>query len=654
MQKTILFPLLLFGLLLSAQQKVEFGVLNHQEKEFTAYSKDTTAHAVYLYEKGENYFEVRKDYIWLITKYHAKKKILDKQGFDHAQIEIPYYHSDKNRERVNKIKAVTHNGNIKTYVNKENIYNVDVNDRWSQKKFTFPNVQEGSILEYTYEIQSPFFYNLTGWEFQEDIPKLYSEYHAMIPGNYRYNRSLIGELSLDVDEATVKSNCFHIPGIVKSADCEVLTYIMKDIPAFEEDEDFMLAPKNYRSRLQFELSEYMRLNGYWDKFTKTWKDVDKEFRTDKDIGGQLRKKNFFEKNVSLNLLTAGDDDLSKAKNIFQFVKGHYTWNGKFGIFRNNRVKEAFDEKKGNVAEINITLINLLNAAGLKTDLMLLSTRQHGLPKRNHPVMSDFNYVVAKTNIDGVDYLLDATEKEIPFGILPYRCLNYYGRVMDLDGESYWYKITPEKQNSVTVRLSLDLKNETAIGNFDEVSIGYDGLFKKNEISSATEEEYLTAIENEIDDDFLIVSYKLDKELSDEKKVVEHFGFKLEDFDFDQTVYLNPFLVRFFKSNPFKVEKRYYPIDFGYLRSYRYMASIKIPENYKVKELPKPMHMALPEKSGMLRFECKELEGQGVITVFFDLRLLATQYTSEGYGYVKEFFENVVTIQNKNYLVLEKI
>jgi len=32
--------------------------------------------AVYLFEKGDNYFEVRQDYTWLITEYHAKIKVL--------------------------------------------------------------------------------------------------------------------------------------------------------------------------------------------------------------------------------------------------------------------------------------------------------------------------------------------------------------------------------------------------------------------------------------------------------------------------------------------------------------------------------------------------------------------------------------------------
>ncbi|MBO0322712.1 DUF3857 domain-containing protein [Muricauda sp. CAU 1633] len=652
MGRFILILVFFGGTWLYAQQEPEFGELTQFEKGFKSYEKDTTAHAVYLYEKGENYFEVRGNFIWLIKKYHAKKKILDRQGFDEAEISIPYYHSEKSKEQVNKIKAITHNGNTRHVVLEKNVFDVDLSERWSEKRFTFSDVQEGSILEYSYEIQSPFFYNLTGWNFQSGIPKVYTEYNALIPANYIYNRTLVGEIPLDINEADVRRSCFSVPGYPKAADCEKLKYVMRDVPAFKDDEEYMLSSSNYRSRLEFELSEHYALNGIREKYTKSWKDVDKEFRSDRDIGGQLRKKNFFERNVSLDIITGDEDQLTKAKKIYSFVKEHYTWNEKYGIFRDNRVKEAFEERIGNVAEINITLINLLNAADIKTDLMMISTRNHGLPKRNHPVMSDFNYLVAKVDIDGVTYLLDATEKELPFGMLPFRCLNYYGRVMDLDGESYWYDIKPVDRNVKSVRISMDLNLEEGkiTGILDETSMGYESFFKREKINALSEEEYLDEVENGLDD-FYVEAYEVDQDQSDDQKLVERFSFEIQNFEHKETIYFDPFITRFFPENPFKVEKRYYPVDFGFLRNYKYAANIKVPEGYSVKELPESISLGLPENSGILRLVCNE--SQGEVFVLFDLQLRSTQYTSSGYAYVKEFFEKAVLAQNQSFVVLEK-
>ncbi|SFB90449.1 protein of unknown function [Flagellimonas taeanensis] len=651
--KVFVLVVLFHGTKLMGQQKVEFGLLSASEQAFTTYAKDTTAHAVYLYEKGENYFEIRGGYVWLIKKYHAKKKILDKQGMDEANITIPYYRSDKSKEIVKDIRALTHNGVVKHSLRKENVFDADVSERWSVKKFTFPDVKEGSILEYSYEIQSPFFFNLTGWKFQEAIPKIYTEYNAKIPGNYRYNRALIGEIALDVNEATIKKDCFSIPRATESADCEVLKYVMKDVPAFKEDESYMLSPSNYRSALEFELSELLRFDGTKERYTKTWKDVDKEFKTDNDIGRQLKKVNFFERNIPVDLISGSGTPLERAKRIYQFVKDHYVWDGDYGIFLDNRVKQAFDEHKGNIAEINITLINLLNAAGIDTDMMVLSTRDNGLPKKSHPVMSDFNYLIAKTEIDGTTYLLDATDKQLPFGMLPYRCLNYYGRVMDLEEESYWYDIVPIEPNMKTVRIemSLDPENSLVSGNFQEITTGYEALFKRDRLASLSEDEYLDKIEDSSNGDIFIKSYELDSLQSDDRKLVEHFSFEMEGLDQNKNLFFNTFLVRFFESNPFMSETRNYPVDFGYLRSYMYYAKIKVPEGYKVKEIPKPINLGLPENSGIMRFNCSESQGQ--VMVQFSLQLRSTQYTSAGYAYVKEFFENAVTTQNNSYLVLEK-
>lgn len=274
---------------------------------------------------------------------------------------------------------------------------------------------------------------------------------------------------------------------------------MKDIPAFKDDEKFVLSPKNYISRIDFELSVHHSLRGTRNRYTQTWQDVDREFKQDKNIGRQLTKKGFFEKNVPESLLAEGDS-LTRAKNIFNFVKDRFTWNGKYGIYRDIRVKSAFDNKKGNIGEINISLINLLNSAGLKTDLVLLSTRSNGLPKKSHPpVMSDFNYVIAKTIIGGNTYLLDASDKLMPFGMLPYRALNYQGRVMDFKKDSYWETITPQKDNQLFIiaNLDLDAKSRKITGSINEMNSGYMAIAHKKEIKNNSEDDYLIDKEKQI-------------------------------------------------------------------------------------------------------------------------------------------------------------
>ncbi len=641
--------LLFFGCLHS-QFNESFGNLSEEERSYTVFTKDSTANAVVLYEKGGNYFETIEQRIQLVKKYHVKIKILKEQGFSESNISIPLYHGGTLSENIKSLRAITHNNKIKTGLSQTKIYTIDHNESWSEKKFTFPNVQIGSILEYEYTIVSPYIFNLNGWTFQSHLPKVYSEFNAKIPGNYIYNRTLKGNLALETNSASIIKNCFYVEGYNSSADCEVIKYAMKDIPAFKADEEYMLSSSNYISRINFELSEMYKMDGTHVKYTKTWDDVDREFKKDKDIGRQLTKQGFLEKRVPENLLKEGDD-LTKATNIYNYIKDHYTWNGRYGIYNNVRIREAFEERKGNVGEINISLINLLNAANIESNLMLLSTRENGLPTKSHPVITDFNYVVAKVRIGGEDYLLDATDKLNPFGMLPFRCLNYYGRVMDFNNKSYWYDIKEEENNShiVRVQLDLDFENNKAIGVFDEINLGYEAVRKRKILSEVKEDEYLNQISSP---NFSIISYDQQKERSDDKKTTERFTFELENLLGPDVISLNPFLIKFFSKNPFLLEERKFPIDFGYKRSYNYSININIPEEYTVLELPEKKLIALTSNNGTLKFNStKSLNG---ISLYFNLSLEKANYESNIYPDLKELFKIVTTIQNNSLIVLKKV
>lgn len=643
-----------FSALLQGQIADNYGILTNDEISFSEYDKDSTANAVVLYEKGNYYFEVRDNNIWLVKNFHRKTKILKDEGFDYANISIPYYKNDKSREKVTKIKAVTHNGRKKTFLEESQIYNTDKTERWSNKVFTFPNIKKGSIVEYQYQLISPFFFNLDGWNFQSSIPKIYSEFNAEIPGNYTYNRTLVGELKLSVNDASIKSQCFSIPGYSQVADCEVLKYVMKDIPAFKEEEDYMLAASNYISRLDFELSEYRGFDGTTDKFTKSWKNVDREFKTDKDIGGQLTKKSFFEKNVPDDLFT-GTDQLSIAKNIYKYIQKHYTWNEKNSTYGKARVRDAFKNKIGNAWEINMSLINLLNAADIKANLVLTSTRKNGLPGKRHPVISDFNYVLAKISIDDKEYLLDATDKSIPFGMLPFRALNYYGRVMDFKNESYWQDITPENNNKVMVfgQLEFDQENNTRKGLLNVTSFGYNAVYKGQKMNSMSNETYIESLKNSLNGDAEIDNYQRIDDGLNEKKVIERFEYEQEN---EQTsiIYLNPFILKFFEKNPFLLEERNYPIDFGYPRNYRYQVNIKVPEGYVVEESPKKQHIQLPKNQASLKFAINENKNMRTLNMIFDLKISHAHIQAAYYQGLKELFEYVTTIQNNSLIVLKKV
>lgn len=648
---TGLFSFLFGTFLCHGQHTTVFGEIPQVDKSLISYSTAPEAAAVVLYEKGDNYFEVIKDYILLVKKYHVRIKILNDKGFEEGTVAIPYYHTDGSTERVENIRAITHNGDMKTYVKAESIFTKDLSPTVSEKTFTFPDLKEGSVLEYEYKIVSPFIYNFNGWKFQSHLPKKYSEFNATIPGNYSYNRTLTGFLKLDLNEAKLVKECFKIDGTQRGADCEVLKYVMKDIPAFKA-EGYMLAASNYISRLDFELATHHRLDGITNHYTKSWKDVDDELKNDRDLGIQLNKKGYFERNVPESLFTE-EDKLQRARNIYEFIRNHYTWTGEYGIYRDTRVKDAFDARKGSIGEINISLINLLNAGGIPTQMMLTSTRNHGLPKRSHPVMSDFNYLLARVNINGKVYLLDASDPLIPFGMLPFRCLNYYGRVMDFKSGSYWEDIIIDEPNRYTVRAQLAFGTGLleATGILDEITLGYEAILRRAELKEDDTAHYLEEKEAEIPGNVEITSYSLNEDISDEKKVSERFSLKLVPSLVNETLYFNPFLVSLFEPEPFTRELRQYPVDFGYSRTYSYTISLIIPEGYVVDKLPAAVHTTLKDQVAALKFDVSQAGSN--LTVLFNLSINRPHMSPEYYRELKALFAKVTEIQKNGIIVIKK-
>jgi len=641
----IIFPILLFS---QAKKNYTFGEISKEELALNHYVKDSTANAVVLYEEGSNYFKVVNGYVRLITKNYFKIKIFNKKAFDIANVNIPLYKGTDSEEKISDLKAITHNSTSKTYLEKKHIYNEKINEHWNQVTFTFPNIKENCILEYEYTTTSPFFFNLTGWEFQSNIPKIKSLFTAKIPGNYKYNRKLIGALNLDTNDVTLERKCFYIPQSSNSADCEVLKYGMKNVPAFVE-EDYMLSKKNYISKIKFELSEYMSFYGEKYRYSKSWKDVDKEFKHDKNIGRQTNKNSFFRNKIPEAILNI-QDELEKAKKTYQFIQNHYTWNKNYGVFKNSKVKKAFDNKLGNASEINLSLVNALKSANLDSNFILVSTRNNGLPTTEYPVISDFNYLIASVNINGKSYFLDATDKNLTFGMLPIKCLNYIGRVMDFNNGSYWVDIKPTKKNSNTIVSKIIINPEGEItGHIKNTTTGYYALNKAYKINNSTKKEYLNNLKND-KNNLEITTSTSQINIQKRNTLTEEFDFVFDEQDHDYII-IHPFLIESLDENPFTLNNRNYPVDFAYQGKQIYLTSIEIPTNFEVIESIKNQKYQLPNNAGSINLIHQQMAGKINISLRFSLNSYHFEPTS--YNDLKVFFSKLVTIQKSNPIIFRK-
>jgi hypothetical protein len=616
------------------------------------YEKDTTANAFYIYETGYSRYEKDADFN-IVTDYEAKIKILNKKGYNNATVKIYLSKSDRKKEKLSNIKATTYflkNDNIVTAKLLPSYIFTEENKDYDIVSFTFPSLAPGAVLTYSFTKESPFVFNFETWYFQEDIPKAYSKFEIKIPGNYIYNIKKIGNKKLDSQENDIVKNCINFSSRGTPADCNHAVYIITDIPAFIE-EDFLSSRQNFINRIEFELSEVIQLDGFKQKYTKTWDAVDKEIKHDKSIGRQLRKSSLIN-DVLPTSIKSMPNNLEKATDIYNYVKNNYKWNGDYKIFYDVNLRELLDEKSGNISSLNILLHNLYKEEGFKVKPVLSSTRKNGLLTKLYPVLTEFNYLTVQLQLDGTPYLLDASEKYLPFGELPFRALNSYARLIDLDGDSQWIDVKATEISGLRIIDSISIKADgTSIGHSEHIFKGIRAIDVRDGLDQIKEENIFGELSNPNEQTRSIGVAFYNKDLIDKKVSIE-YDLANTSQKINDHIYFNPFSFKFFESNPFKLTKRTYPIDFGYKQSFIYSINVTLPENHSVIELPKNKLIKLPDNTGALIFVVQQLD-DSKLRIQCRINLTEPSYPTEFYPYLKEFVATLMSIQNSSYIIIKE-
>lgn len=634
-------------------QDFTFGVIDYEEFNFDKNKIDSNANAVVLKEFGTARLQIddATGSLVLMYDYHVKIKIFNKEGFSQANIVIPLYKDGSRQEYLRDLRASTFNwvnGNpVESVLDKKALFEENRSKYTTLTKFTLPNIKDGSIIEYRYNIQSPLLFNFRQWDFQSDIPKVNSEYIAFIPANYNYNVVLRGYYKLSDQKSEISRECLRINGI--EIDCSKMTYIMKNVPAFVE-EDYMTAASNFKSAMYFELSDVQMLNGSKQNYTKDWKSVDYDLTSEKMLGAQMKRKDLF-KDVMPGILTNTTDDLSKAKAVYNYIKKQIKWNNYYGKYSEESIKNALDTRFGNVADINLSLISALSAANLDAEAVILSTRDNGNVNKLYPVISEFNYLVAKVNIGTESYLLDATEPLLPFGLLPLRCINGQGRVINLKKPSYWIDLKAALKSTTSYVLSGKLGDDGKIkGLLTSTTVGYAAYNRRKEIKKYNSiDEFVEKLDESLPK-LSIKKHEVLRVDSVEFPLIESYEveFAVYDGTNKEQLFINPFFINKISKNPFNLNERTYPVDLGSTSDERIVINISLPEKYELLEKPKDMAIGLPNGGGRYLLQSTVIDNQ--LSLNQMLQFNKAVYSSDEYLYLKEFYSKIIQNQKTDLII----
>lgn len=613
----LLFVLFLTSFAVHAQKApIKYGKINKADLEMKVYPLDTTAAAAILCDYG--YFNSTQ-FQFVRT---LRIKIFKKEGLDWANKTFP----GDSKGDVRGIVFNLENGQVvETKLKSESIFKERVTDDLYRLRVAMPNVKEGSIfdLEFVYPMLP------SEWRFQDEIPVRWSE--------------LVIEPSTYID---FRKNFTGYETLSESSD---MRWVAKDMPAFRK-EPYMNSVTNYITKFEIEVrsisippSNYS--TGYYKEYSTDWNHVVGRLMNSNYFGETLKGCGFLNK-IADTIEAKYTLPLEKLKAAQSAIKKAVKWNKEEAIFTTvDGLNQPFNKKIGNSADINLLLAQLLRKLKMNVDLVVLSTRSNGMLSYS-PSLDKLNYVVDYVTIDDKKYFADATEESLPVGLLPERCLNSIGRLININEKTQFpFELKPEKKYKQIVQADLKLDQDMVLsGILNKISYDYAALdFREKYEKFNSQDEFLKDFEND-HQGLSVTNCKISNIDSIYNPLVEAYDVKIKNkvTSSGDLLYINPLLYEQMESNPFKIEERKYPVDFVYPMERMYRFKLTLPDNMQVSELPKPLAIRMPDNSALIQYQIMS-EGK-VIQLSYRFVINKPNFTSQDYANLREFFSELVKKQ----------
>lgn len=657
----ILFLLLLFCFInieyLQAQDPpMKFGKVSPTELLMKTYEADTTASAVVLCDYGTASVEPGGNAYIMRWTQHKRIKILKKEGFDYANIAIPFY-AYNDREQFGFQEAMIHlpNGQQISLTRKD-VHVEQVSKYYSLAKFTFPQVTEGCIIEYSYVINSKYIYELREWFFQSEIPHLKSEIRVDFPQFVDYVYLFQGNEGMtatkDKDGNTIyagKNGTFFVAP---------KRFVMEKAPAMKA-EAYITTMDDYRARIRFQLSDIARSTGYIEKVMGDWPKLQKDIETYAQFGDQMLKKANYKKITEKLLPLAAEKANAKEKAAFfyDYLTTNIRWSESYSLFtREKKLNDIFEQGEANSAELNMMLYVLLTESGVKANPVILSTRDHGKMYENYPILDQFNHLLVVADIEGKPTFMDATERLRPIGYPSIAALN--GRGLKLDfaaGRPTWINIAPQKNglDAYTFNLRLDTEGNLA-GTLLCTHRGYNAIPERR---NAGDDQGKSLWQKRLAKRYaeaIVSSAKcgglkeLEQTYYDTLEISLPSAAQLSG----DLLYLTPVIYSQFDENIFKLQERLYPVDVPYPFIEQVTMNLTLPEGYELESMP-PMTTASVPAGGGSYFFATTKKSSNEVQFSASLNISKQIFSPEEYPALKALFDTMIKKRDEMVVIKKK-
>lgn len=609
--------------------------------------------AVMILDNTEWEMKFNENYDLITTQEkHVVKKIF-KNLNEHSIIKIPIFRGD---DMINlSARTIKPDGRI-IPVEKSDIYTIEgVEDGFEfysdmkYKKFTFPSLEEGCIIEYTYKkyVDFPFLRDI--WILKQDIPVKYSEYSLIVP-----------EILMTKGEVTWYYKIYNDNSLGKVKSSKVVQNTITDL---DKQVKFNWVKKNTGAFVDEPLMPHglteiphMRFRpGFW----KNWNDLSdwyysKIFKP-KFIVSDVINKKAEELTIDIN------NEEDKIKACYDYVKKlrYVSINLNNGGISPKKPEEVLKNQFGDCKDKSILLLSLLKSLDIKAELVLLVTNNTGYFDKDFPSWN-FNHMIVAVKEDENKFLwLDSTADYTDFGKIPAMDQDIDVLVLHADGTSSIVRTQSsyygdnKKVVDININILENLQNSI---DFDLKFFGEDRCAMKYfiEKSSSSEiEEYCKSI---IANKFLTSTIKSISYTDSENHEFYNLCFTVDDIDIIKKqgnfYFLEyDFLTYTDKINWLQSKERRYPLQLQYPRTISKNIAITYPNNFlEISTIPENYEKS---EKDIINYTQKVNSKSNIIEISKDLSIMNKVIKPYNYSKFRNAFEYVQQ-KNKEQIIFNKL
>jgi transglutaminase-like putative cysteine protease len=520
--------------------------------------------------------------------------------------------------------------------------------RINAKVLTLPNVQIGTIIEYSYRLR-----------YKEKLPDVFRHPEAyLIRDAYTYpaaewevQRSLFvrhGRFTLHgVKGAGIEDFYVGLPSDVRRQNLRdgTIQFDIDSIPAYQEEE-YSPPEANLKIRaILFYAVGYYSENVYWEGVAKR-----RAEQVDKFIG----KSNAIQSEAA-RLVKPGDPDEKKLRQIYERVQQirAVSYEGaktekemkQENLTENKSAEDVLIHGYAYANEINLLFVALARAAGFHAAPLVVSSRKQAFFMKGYPNDQQLNAMVVAVRVGNGFVYLDPATRFCPYGLLPWEETDTGGVLEDTSYPNLGYTPASKSKDAIE-RREADLKLNRDGGLNGKVALLYFGqealsrrldAIRKDDTERRKDLE--ESLKNMLVQDATVKLLKVEGWEDSQVPLRAEFEVEVPNFAVPAgkrlILPLGVFHSR--EKNPFATPRRTYPIYFGYPHESYEQVIIELPPGIQVESVPGDTRA----DEGAFYYVSSSKKDGNLLETMRTFRVSGYLYTIDQYKKVSQFYDRVL-------------